>query len=192
MTTLKKKHDKEIIKRETTNNNTQQQQAFSFLQYTFGQRLKTSLPPFSKLFFTGNIKNNMEQKQHKIPNDPFQVIHDPELCMFLIKLDSKGTTAAICYLPTTIKNVIETYHIEIPMAYRHKGLGDKLVKECLEWAKESGTLIIPTCAFVQRHLEWSQREEGAQKYGPVLFDGFSATTLPKNHQNTKTTTTKKV
>ncbi|KAI8079446.1 hypothetical protein BDF21DRAFT_463512 [Thamnidium elegans] len=143
---------------------TQDTTPFPFLQYTFGQRLKTSLPPFSKLFFTSNIKYNMLEQQHKIPNDPFQVIHDPELCMFLIKLDSKGSTAAICYLPTTVKNVIETYHIEIPFAYRHMGLGDKLVKECLDWAKESGTLIIPTCAFVQRHLECV----GLQKYDPVL------------------------
>lgn len=44
------------------------------------------------------------------------------------------------------------------------GLGDKLVKECLDWAKESGTLVIPTCAFVQRHLECV----GLQKYDPVL------------------------
>ncbi|KAG2198539.1 hypothetical protein INT47_008643 [Mucor saturninus] len=122
---------------------------FPFLQYSFGQRIKTSpFPPFSKLFFTSNSKCN------RTIHDTCRIIHDEELCMFSIQLDSKGTTAAICYLPTTIKNVIEIYHIEIPVSYRHQGLGDKLVKKCLDWAKESGTLVIPTCAFVQRHLEF--------------------------------------
>lgn len=66
--------------------------AFPFLQYTFGQRLKTSLPPFSKLFFTSNNKFNMLE-QSMI--EPFNVIHDQELCMFFIKLDSKGNTGNI-------------------------------------------------------------------------------------------------
>lgn len=91
MTTLnsKKNNDNSKNKKELTTQDT-----FPFLQYSFGQRLKNSSlpPPFSKLFFTSNTKYNMLEQQHKIPNDPFQVIHDPELCMFLIKLDSKGST----------------------------------------------------------------------------------------------------
>ncbi|KAI8079545.1 uncharacterized protein B0P05DRAFT_541035 [Gilbertella persicaria] len=73
--------------------------------------------------------------------------------MFIFKLNSKGKTAALCYLPTRVKRVIEVYHIEIPVTFRHMGIGDKLVKECLNWAKESRTLVIPTCSFVKRHLE---------------------------------------
>lgn len=144
---------------------------FSFLplQYSFGHRLKSTsiLPPFSKLFFTGNTKQMLSASAtHKKDQPQQDIIHDIELCMFYIKLDTKGTKAAICYLPTTVKNVIEVYHIEIPIAYRHQGLGDKLVKECLNWAKESGTLVIPTCAFVKRHLECI----GFQK--SVILDDF--------------------
>lgn len=64
---------------------------FPFLQYSFGQRLKTSNlpPPFSKLFFTSNTKFNMLEQP---VNDTFRIIHDQELCMFSIKLDAKGTT----------------------------------------------------------------------------------------------------
>lgn len=94
MTTLNSKKNNDNNKKKELTQDTST--PFPFLQYSFGQRLKTSLPPpFSKLFFTSNIKYNMleqQQQQHKIPNDPFQVIHDPELCMFLIKLDSKGST----------------------------------------------------------------------------------------------------
>ncbi|KAI8375384.1 hypothetical protein EDC96DRAFT_497037 [Choanephora cucurbitarum] len=82
-----------------------------------------------------------------------KVFHDEKQCMFLLRLDQKGTIAALCYLPTRVKKVIEVYHIEIPIKFRHRGVGDKLVKEFLHWVKESGTLVIPACNFVKRHLE---------------------------------------
>jgi hypothetical protein len=69
------------------------------------------------------------------------IIHDPSYCMFKISLDSKGTTgnikcilqnqvahiyiiAALCYLPTRYKNIIEFYHIVsktniITLVYSH-------------------------------------------------------------------------
>ncbi|CAO3616418.1 unnamed protein product [Mucor hiemalis] len=98
---------------------------FSFLplQYSFGHRLKstTILPPFSKLFFTGTTKQ-MLSSSAALKKDQQEVIHDEELCMFYIKLDTIGTKAAICYLPTTVKNVIEAYHIVscIPFLMRVK------------------------------------------------------------------------
>lgn len=53
---------------------------------------------------------------------------------------------------------------EIPLHHRHKGVGDRLVRECLLWAKESGTFVIPTCRFVRRHLDYN----GFQNYDPVI------------------------
>ncbi|KAL7316391.1 hypothetical protein PS15m_005489 [Mucor circinelloides] len=38
------------------------------------------------------------------------IIHDPGYCMFKIQLD-KQNTAALCYLPTRCKNIVEFYHI---------------------------------------------------------------------------------
>lgn len=67
---------------------------FSFLplQYSFGHRLKstTILPPFSKLFFTGTTKQ-MLSSSAALKKDQQEVIHDEELCMFYIKLDTIGT-----------------------------------------------------------------------------------------------------
>ncbi|OAC99153.1 hypothetical protein MUCCIDRAFT_114331 [Mucor lusitanicus CBS 277.49] len=131
-----------------------------YSQYSFAQRLRSTIP-FSKLFFSNNIKplhpTKMAAKQPAI-------LHDKEQCMFSLKLDDQGRTAAICYLPTRVKNVIEVYHTEIPPHHRHKGIGDQLVKACLLWAKESGTFVIPTCSFVRRHLDYN----GFQNYDPVI------------------------
>ncbi|KAI9470943.1 MAG: GCN5-related N-acetyl-transferase-domain-containing protein [Benjaminiella poitrasii] len=116
------------------------------------------LVPFSRLFFTSLINEKQPAAATVIHNKPITttIIHNKSQCMFIINLDSKGRTAALCYLPTRVKDVIETYHTEIPLSYRNRGIGDKLVKECLTWAKESGTLVIPTCKFVKRHLECHQ------------------------------------
>lgn len=70
--------------------------SFSFLplQYSFGHKLKSTsiLPPFSKLFFTGNTKHMLSTHNNLTTHEEYSVIHDQELCMFYIKLDSKGTT----------------------------------------------------------------------------------------------------
>ncbi|KAI8351525.1 hypothetical protein BD560DRAFT_409222 [Blakeslea trispora] len=114
-------------------------QLFPFL--SFGQRL---LKNSHSLVL--NRESPIQMKQSKI-------FHDEKQCMFILRLDQEGVTAALCYLPTRVKKVIEVYHTEIPYKFRHMGVGDKLAKEFLDWAKESGTLVIPTCNFVKRHLE---------------------------------------
>ncbi|KAI8883158.1 hypothetical protein K501DRAFT_185013, partial [Backusella circina FSU 941] len=63
-------------------------------------------------------------------------------------------TAALCYLPTRVGGLLEFYHTEIPISHRHLGIGYRLVEESLRWAEESGTLVIPTCSFVKRHLDF--------------------------------------
>lgn len=80
------------------------------------------------------------------------IIHDPGYCMFKIQLD-KQNTAALCYLPTRYKNIVEFYHIEIPVAYRHQGLGDLLLYRAFQWAEKTQLLVIPTCPFVRKYLE---------------------------------------
>ncbi|KAK4514891.1 uncharacterized protein ATC70_002497 [Mucor velutinosus] len=80
------------------------------------------------------------------------IIHDPGYCMFKIQLD-KQNTAALCYLPTRCKNIVEFYHIEIPVAYRHQGLGDLLLYRAFQWAEKTHLLVIPTCPFVRKYLE---------------------------------------
>ncbi|KAI9305226.1 GCN5-related N-acetyl-transferase-domain-containing protein [Cunninghamella echinulata] len=72
--------------------------------------------------------------------------------MFKYCLDTKGNTAALCYLPTRFATIVEFYHTEVPAAYRHLGIGDLLVQKAFEWAEQSNLLVIPTCIFVKRYL----------------------------------------
>ncbi|GAA5807476.1 hypothetical protein MFLAVUS_000837 [Mucor flavus] len=81
------------------------------------------------------------------------IIHDPTRCMFKAILDTKGNCAALCYLPTRYKNIVEFYHIEIPSAYRNQGLGDLLLSKAFEWVQEKSMSVIPTCPFVLKYLE---------------------------------------
>ncbi|KAI9284042.1 hypothetical protein BC943DRAFT_280262 [Umbelopsis sp. AD052] len=62
-------------------------------------------------------------------------------------------TAAICYLPTRFRGIIEFYHTEIPTEYRSAGVGDLLTACAFQWAEANGLLVLPTCPFIQRHLK---------------------------------------
>ncbi|KAI9255581.1 GCN5-related N-acetyl-transferase-domain-containing protein [Phascolomyces articulosus] len=84
--------------------------------------------------------------------ETFDIVHDRQACMFKMKLDGRGSIAALCYLPTRVQTLIEFYHTEIPIGYRDMGLGDQLVKKAFEWAEERKALIIATCPFVRRYL----------------------------------------
>ncbi|KAJ8655934.1 hypothetical protein O0I10_008374 [Lichtheimia ornata] len=102
------------------------------------------------------IAQQKQQQQPWIRKPPFavgDVVHDMYCCMFRITLDSKGTMAALCYLPTRFQKMIEFYHTEIPVAYRDLGLGDLLVTQGFRWAEAAKLLVIPTCPFVRRFLE---------------------------------------
>ncbi|KAI8371546.1 uncharacterized protein BYT42DRAFT_616633 [Radiomyces spectabilis] len=81
------------------------------------------------------------------------ITHDVQNFMFKIQLDSKGSIAALCYLPTRYKRVLEFYHTEIPVNYRNMGIGDLLVQHALQWAESSQVLVLPVCPFVSRHLQ---------------------------------------
>ncbi|ORE01880.1 hypothetical protein BCV72DRAFT_63466 [Rhizopus microsporus var. microsporus] len=85
--------------------------------------------------------------------DIMDVEHDPSNYMFKLQLDNKGSTAALCYLPTRCPNIIEFYHIEIPFTYRHQGLGDLILQKAFQWAEKAKKFVIPTCPFVRKYLE---------------------------------------
>ncbi|ORX60705.1 hypothetical protein DM01DRAFT_1332831 [Hesseltinella vesiculosa] len=81
------------------------------------------------------------------------VVHDRTHYMFKICLDTKGNTAALCYLPTRFPTIVEFYHTEIPMTYRNMGIGDIILKRAFEWVQQLNLLIIPTCPFVKKYLQ---------------------------------------
>ncbi|KAG2178743.1 hypothetical protein INT43_001589 [Umbelopsis isabellina] len=81
------------------------------------------------------------------------VIHDDKNMLFKIILDDKGTAAALCYLPTRFRGIIEFYHTEIPLEYRSRGIGDLIAHYAFQWAENNNYQVLPTCSFLQRHLK---------------------------------------
>jgi hypothetical protein len=107
-----------------------------YSQYTFGQGLKTALP-FSKLFLAAGttVKGSPEKVEPKQSKEEHQIVHDKEQYMFRVILDEKGKSgkynkytiessqllthslspvsiiiAALCYLPTRVRGLVEFYH----------------------------------------------------------------------------------
>ena len=48
---------------------------------------------------------------------------------------------------------LELIHTHVPDELEGKGVGSRLVKEVLAFARENGFKVIPTCAFVRSYLE---------------------------------------
>ncbi|KAI8980992.1 hypothetical protein BDB01DRAFT_794925 [Pilobolus umbonatus] len=80
------------------------------------------------------------------------VIHDMTDCMFKVQLDGK-IVAALCYLPTRHRNVIEFIHIELPVEYHNRGIGDLLLYQAFQWVEKANLRVVPTCLFVRDYLE---------------------------------------
>ena len=44
-------------------------------------------------------------------------------------------------------------HTEVPAAFEGKGVGGKLVRTALEWARSEGQKVMPTCPFVAGYIK---------------------------------------
>ena len=53
---------------------------------------------------------------------------------------------------------INLYHTEVPPAFEGEGVGQALVRTALEFAREQGLSVIPSCpfvaAYIRRHREY--------------------------------------
>lgn len=56
--------------------------------------------------------------------------------------------------------VLDLQHTNVPEAARGRGAGDALVRAALDYARESGDKVIPTCpyvaAWIGRHPEYKE------------------------------------
>lgn len=43
-------------------------------------------------------------------------------------------------------------HTEVPVGYEGQGIGGKLAKHVLEYAKEQNLKVIPTCPFIKAYI----------------------------------------
>ncbi len=90
----------------------------------------------------------------EINPDTLEVVHLPEEDRFEIRLD--GHVAELTY--SLLGSTILFTHTGVPPALEGQGIGSKLAKAGLEYARANGLKIQSVCPFVprylQRHLEY--------------------------------------
>lgn len=87
------------------------------------------------------------------------VEHKPEESRFVAELS--GSEAELTYRKVN-ETTLDYEHTYVPPELRGAGLGGRLVKAALEYAREKGYKVRPTCPFVadyiDRHPEYSELE----------------------------------
>jgi predicted GNAT family acetyltransferase len=77
------------------------------------------------------------------------VVNNPQKRQFEIQLGREMGLLAYRQRP----GQIELMHTEVPMSERGKGVGEKIVKFALEYARQNQLQVIPSCKFVQAYLK---------------------------------------
>ena len=86
--------------------------------------------------------------------------HLPKEGRFVLHGDADD--AALIYRRVD-EGTLDFEHTYVPPELRGGGLGGRLVREGLEWAKREGYWVIPSCPFVaefiERHPEYRELEQ---------------------------------
>jgi hypothetical protein len=88
-------------------------------------------------------------------SEPYKVVNNRAANRF--EIDTEGELAVLEYAETD--TAIDLQHTEVPPALEGRGVGSALAAAALEYAKQSGKRVIPTCPFVRtyldRHPDWN-------------------------------------
>jgi len=82
------------------------------------------------------------------------------------ELEVEGHIAFIDYILNN-KNVMYLVHTEVPSALEGKGIGNKMVREALNYIEEKGYKLAPLCPFVAAFIKRNE------EYRSLLADGFN-------------------
>lgn len=84
-----------------------------------------------------------------------EVVHEPDNDRFAIH--AEGETAVLDY--QLFKDKIVYTHTGVPTALEGRGIGSRLVRYGLDWARAEGLRVVPVCpfvaAYIQRHPEYA-------------------------------------
>lgn len=99
----------------------------------------------------------------KIDSSEIQVINNTQRKRFEVQIDEH---LAISEYMLVQDRIIFT-HTEVPVALEGNGIGSRLAKAALEYAREQGLKVMPLCpyiaSYIRRHPE----------YRPLLLPGFN-------------------
>ena len=80
--------------------------------------------------------------------------HEPENSRFAITLEGASATLEYHHAGERTLDYTSTF---VPEEHRNKGVGERLVLDALDYAREKGYRVIPSCPFVRtvvkRHPE---------------------------------------
>ncbi|WP_153977412.1 GNAT family N-acetyltransferase [Paenibacillus xylanilyticus] len=79
------------------------------------------------------------------------VEHEPANKRFIIQ--DKGDIAAVMTYVISSPELYIIDHTLVENAYRGQGLGDKLLKAMVEYARENGIKILPLCPFAKGRFD---------------------------------------
>ena len=92
--------------------------------------------------------------------DNLEIIQNVDAQRFELKLDDK---LAMVEYNQNERSIIFS-HTEVPVEYEGQGIGAKLAKYALEYAREKNLKVIPTCPFIKayilRHPEYKENSWG--------------------------------
>src|SRR4051812_9009324 len=84
-----------------------------------------------------------------------EVVHEPTRGRFVARADDKESQLIYRRLDDSVVDFRSTF---VDPALRGKGVGDKLVCHALDWARDEGLKVVPSCWFVdtvvRRHPEY--------------------------------------
>ncbi len=78
----------------------------------------------------------------------FMVIHNPQRQRFEVSVE--GHLAKLEY--RLLEDRIDLFHTEVPPQFEGHGIAAELVKAALDYAREFGLLVIPSCQYVAEFL----------------------------------------
>ena len=79
-----------------------------------------------------------------------QVQHDQDRQAFVAQLDGKEANLQYSQAAEGKLDYESTF---VPEEYRERGIGERIVIEALDFARENGYEVIPSCPFVRHVLE---------------------------------------
>lgn len=94
----------------------------------------------------------------------FKVRHNESRHRFEIDLED-GALALLAYLPRD--RTLNLVHTEVPAPWEGRGIAARLAQAAMEYAREAGFTVIPSCPYVQEYLRHHR------EYMPLVDPSFA-------------------
>lgn len=95
----------------------------------------------------------------------WSVVHHESWRRFEIDLGD-GTRAVLAYVPRN--QTLDLVHTEVPAPWERQGIAARLAQAALDYAREAGFTVIPSCPYVQEYLRHHR------EYLPLVDPSFAA------------------